>query len=72
VSKKTPRYDTIQHIFLDKKAVDLILKQYNEPSCSPYRALPMLVKYTERVKEFMDKHGDNELVTHNQIPPPQK
>ena len=59
INKKTPRFDPLQHIFLRLKTQELIRKQYNEPTCSPYRALPMLVKYTERVKEFMDKHGDN-------------
>jgi hypothetical protein len=41
------------------KCNELIRKNYVQPSTSAYRANVMLVQHADKVKAFLDKHGEN-------------
>ena len=59
VVRKQQVYSALQQRFLEPKAQQLLRRGYCQNSESSYRARLQLVEYVDRVRAFMEKHGEN-------------
>ena len=61
VSRRQQQFTSLERTFLEVKTRIMIRLGQIEESESPYRAPVSLVQYPERVKAFMEKHGENAM-----------
>ena len=61
VSRRQQQFTLLERTFLEVKTRIMLRLGQIEESESPYRAPVSLVQYPDRVKAFMEKHGENAL-----------